>query len=319
VGDGKRCDVIITDVTLREYGQNVPSSFLPHFPPKIRIDLALKLIDLGFRNLEVLSCAHPRVAPAMTEETIRTIARGIGRMDHVNVITLVPNREGYKTFLSAGLGSDGYHHSLGIFFSAVEAHNLLNLGRTIKDTLKEYKVIVRDALQRKIRVAAYISAAFGYRPGAGKDVVMPGAVKLGAYLDRLLDMGSATVTLSDLQGVADEKETRSVLENLLKGRNKEVVQKMGYHPHHVHGEKAIANSWAAYEAGLRRFDASLGGTGGCVTGAPGNQPTETLVEFFENQGISTGIDIKEVSRLSRFVREALYRIIVLKPPSNSQA
>jgi hydroxymethylglutaryl-CoA lyase len=314
VGDGKRCDVCITDVTLREYGQNVPSSFLHRFSPQIRIDLALKLIHLGFRNLEVLSCAHPALAPAMSEDAIRTVAKGIGRMDQVNIVTLVPNRKGYKTFLAAGLGPDGWDHSLGIFFSAVEAHNLRNLGRTIEDTLEDYKVIVRDARQRNIRVTAYISAAFGYRPGLHEEVFRPGSKRVGHYLDRLLDMEAATVTLSDLQGVAGVEETRRVLENVLKDRSKEVVQKIGYHPHHVHGEAAVANSWAAYETGLRRFDASLGGTGGCITGAPGNQPTETLIEFFENQGLSTGIDVKGVGRLSRSVQEALYRKVALDAP-----
>jgi hydroxymethylglutaryl-CoA lyase len=318
VRDGRRCGPVITDVTLREFGQNVPSSSLRFFSPQFRINLALKLIDLGFRNLEVLSCVHPRIAPAMAEETICMIARGIGRVDHVNVITLVPNRAGYKTFLSAGLGPDEYHHSLGIFFSAVEAHNRLNLGRTIEDTLEDYKVIVRDAFTRKIRIAAYVSAAFGYRSGPQAEIIRPSVRALGAYIERLLDMGAATVTLSDLQGVAGENETRSVLERLLKGRSKEIVDRLGYHPHHVHGEKAVANSWAAYEVGLRRFDASLGGTGGCVTGAPGNQPTEALTAFFEDRGIPTGLDLKGIQRLVSFVQEALYRKINFKPFSDGQ-
>ena len=141
-------NVLITDVTLREYGQNAPASSLHIFSPQVRIDLAFKLIEAGFRRLEVLSCVHPRISPAMDEETIRTIASGVGRMDHVNFVTLVPNREGYKTFLSAGLGPDGYHHTLGIFFSAVKTHNRLNLGRTIKDTLEDYRMIASDALHR---------------------------------------------------------------------------------------------------------------------------------------------------------------------------
>lgn len=306
MGDEKPCNVIITDVTLREYAQNVPASSLHLFPPQVRIHLALKLIEAGFRNLEILSCVSPRRVPAMSEEMIRTVACGIGRMKHVTLVTLVPNRQGYKAFLSAGLGENGYHHCLGIFFSAVEAHNLLNIGRSIKETLHEYNKIVRDAHKRRIRVNAYISAAFGYRPGPFEDIVRPGIEELGSYLDRLLDMGAATVTLSDLQGVADEQETLKVLENLLEKRTKEVMEKLGYHPHHVHGEKAIANSWVAYKAGLRRFDASLGGTGGCVTGAPGNQPTEKLVELFEVKGIRTGIDLQELARTSRFVEKELY-------------
>jgi len=309
-------NAVITDVTLREYGQNVPASSLQIFSPQVRIDLALNLIEAGFRRLEVLSCVHPRISPAMDEETIRTIAGGIGRMDHVTLVTLVPNREGYKTFLSSGLGPDGYHHALGIFFSAVETHNRLNLGRTIKDTLEDYKIIMRDALQRNIPVAAYISAAFGYRPGSSKDVIRPGAEELGDYLDRLLDMGAATVTLSDLQGVADERETRRAFESLLKNRDNEVVEKLGYHPHHVRADCAIANSKVACEIGIRRFDSSIGGTGGCVTGAPGNQPTEALVALFEKMGVRTGIRLEEVARIGRFVEQELYSRINLEKRNN---
>ncbi|MBN2033865.1 MAG: hypothetical protein JW836_11355 [Deltaproteobacteria bacterium] len=313
--DERLSEVFVTDVTLREYGQNIPASSLRLFSPQIRTDIALKLIEAGLRNLEVLSCVHPRISPAMNPKIIRTIARGIGKIEHVQLITLVPNQEGYRTFLSTGLGRDGYDHSLGIFFSAVEAHNLLNLGRTIKETLSDYGIIARDALHRKIRIVAYISAAFGYRPTGTKNLLLPAPEKLRGYLDRLLDMGAATVTLSDLQGVADEKETATVLENILKNRSDKIAEKLGYHPHHAHKEKAVSNSWAAYKMGLRRFDASLGGTGGCVTGAPGNQPTERLVEFFEKRGISTRIDLKALRTLSRFVYTALYRKIGIHLPS----
>lgn len=298
--------MVITDVTLREYGQNVPASSLQIFSPQVRIDLALKLIEAGFRRLEVLSCVHPRISPAMDEETIRTIAGGVGRTDGVNLVTLVPNRAGYRTFLSAGLGPDGYNHALGIFFSAVEAHNRRNLGRTIQETLDEYGMILKDAFRRKIPVAAYISAALGYRPAPAEAIVRPEAHKIREYIERLFDMGAATVTLSDLQGVADEEETKGLFAILLKDRNQEAMERLAYHPHHVRGDRAIANSKALYGIGIRRFDASIGGVGGCVTGAPGNQPTEGLVALFENMGVSTGIDLKKVRKIGRLVERELY-------------
>jgi len=130
-------------------------------------------------------------------------------------------------------------------------------------------------------------------------------------LDFLFDLGASVVTLSDLQGVADQETTRKVLEECLNIRKGKDTDRIGYHPHHVSGSKAIANSLAAYETGIRRFDASLGGTGGCVTGAPGNQPTEALVRFFEEKGIKTGLKPEEVSALADFVEKELYRKIVL--------
>lgn len=312
VGERHTQGVVITDVTLREYGQNVPASFLPVFTPRIRIETALKLVGAGFRNLEVLSCAHPRIAPAMDEQSLKKVAQGIGRIENVHLITLVPNLSGYRRFLKCDLGPGGYDHTLGLFFSAVEAHNLLNLGKSVKETLDEHQTILRDAARENIRVAAYISAAFGYRVHPGGDVIRPDERELNAYIDMLLDRGAVTVTLSDLQGVAGERETANLLERIVRGRKTEITERLGYHPHHVHGDQAIANSKVAYSIGIRRFDASMGGTGGCVTGAPGNQPTEGLLKLFETMGVPTGIDLAEVKKIGRFIEQKLYSRIRLK-------
>ena len=303
--------VILTDVTLREYGQNVPSQFLSVFSPPIRIEIAQRLIRLGFKGIEVFSCVHPRVAPAMSKEAIQEIAKAIGSVENCDIITLVPNKAGYNNFLAYGLGPDGCNHTIGFFFSALEAHNVLNLGRSIKETVGEYKGIARDAISKGIRLFAYISAAFGFREPERGHLLRAKSGDIAGYLDLLFDLGASVVTLSDLQGVADEKYTRRLLENIFNVRKGRDVAKIGYHPHHVSGPEAIANSMAAYEIGVRRFDASLRGTGGCVTGAPGNQPTETLIPFFEEKGIPTGLKQDEISALAEFIDKELYRNIAL--------
>lgn len=311
MGERSAGEVLITDVTLREYGQNVPASFLPVFTPQIRTDIALRLIRAGFRNLEVLSCVHPRIAPAMNEADVLKVAQDLGRHEGVRLITLVPNLSGYRKFLDWNFGPDGYNHTLGIFFSAVEAHNLLNLGRTIAETLDEYRSILRDATRRSVQVVAYISAAFGYRPGPGVETIRPDEGDLNAYIDMLTDWGAEAVALSDLQGVADKAGTARVLESVLGGQRGRGSEILGYHPHHVRAHQALANSRVAYELGIRRFDSSLGGTGGCVTGAPGNQPTAGLLELFEAMGVRTGIALEDVKEIGRFVEEVLYTRIRL--------
>ena len=303
--------VTITDVTLREYGQNIPSAYLDIFTPEIRVEIALSLIDAGFTNIEILSCVNPPVAPAMNKEAIRKIARDLGRVNGVNLITLVPNEIGYKGFLSAGLGPDGYNHTMGLFFSAVEAHNLANLGRPIRETIEEYEIILRDASSRGVRVIGYISAAFGYTDPDNGALYKPNIDEINAYIDLLIDRGVDALTLSDLQGIAQEKETRQVLETILDRRKGRNVDRLGYHPHNVAGKQAIANSKIAYDVGIRRFDSSLGGTGGCVTGAPGNQPTEQLVLSFHSLGIETGLDEKRVFSLAQKVQGELYGKIPL--------
>ena len=303
--------VIITDVTLREYGQNIPSNYLHIFTPEIRTKIALSLIDAGFTNIEVLSRVNPQVAPAMNKEAIKKIAKDLGRVNGVNLITLVPNDAGYKGFLSAGLGPDGYNHTMGIFFSAVEAHNLANLGKPIKETIEEYKIILRDASSRGMRVIGYISAAFGYIDPENGVLYRPNIDEINAYIDLLIDRGVDAVTLSDLQGIANEKETRQFLETILDRRKGRNLDRLGYHPHNVAGDQAIANSKIVYDLGIRRFDSSLGGTGGCVTGAPGNQPSEKLVLSLHSLGVKTGLDEKRVFSLAQKIQRELYSKIPL--------
>jgi len=303
--------VIITDVTLREYGQNIPSNYLHIFTPEIRIEIAQSLIDASFTNIEILSCVNPQVAPAMNKEVIKKIAKKLGRVNGVNLIALVPNEVGYKSFLSAGLGPEGYNHTVGLFFSVVEAHNLANLGRPIKETIEEYEIILRDASSRGVRVIGYISAAFGYVDPKNGALYKPDADEINAYIDFFIDHGVDAVTLSDLQGIANKKQTRQLLETILDKRKGRSLDRLGYHPHNVAGDQAIANSKIVYDLGIRRFDSSLGGTGGCVTGAPGNQPTEKLVLSFHSLGIKTGLDEKKVFSLAQNVQKELYSKIPL--------
>ena len=306
MADTKAGSVTITDVTLREFGQNVPAVYMHIFTPGIRARIASDLIDAGFRSLEVFSCIHPKVAPAMNEDALRKISRDLGRVDGVNIITLVPNLAGYKTFRALGLGPDGYNHTMGIFFSAVEAHNLANLGRPLKEKVEEYKTIIRDASSRRIRAVAYVSAAFGYMDPKKGVIVEADPEEITEYMDLFFDLGVRTITLSDLQGVADEGKTARILETILELRKGRDRDRIGYHPHHISEDQALANSKVALELGIRRFDSSLGGTGGCITGAPGNQPTEKLVQLFRRLGVETGLDEHGVFALAEKVQRELY-------------
>ena len=307
----KNDNVTITDVTLREYGQNIPTEYLYIFTPEIRVEIALQLIDAGMRNIEIISCVNPKISPAMNEEALGKITQGLGKINEVNLITLVPNRAGYNTFLELGLGPDSYNHTMGVFFSAIEAHNIANLGRHLKETIEEYKQIMRDASRHNIRIIGYISAAFGYLEPESDVLIKPDIDEVTNYIDLLLDLGVDTVTLSDLQGVANEEKTREIFESILYKRTERDTDKLGYHPHHVSGKAAIANTKIAYDLGIRRFDSSLGGTGGCVTGAPGNQPTEMLVDFFNSLGIQTGLNEKKIFSLTEMVKKELYSKIPL--------
>ena len=309
--EGPAPKVLVTDVTLREFGQNAPRKALAAFPPEVRVHAARRLLEAGFTSLELLSCVHPQVAPAMAPDLLERVANALGRAAGAEIVTLVPNRSGYRTFLELGLGPDGHDHALGMFVSAVEAHNQANLGRSIAETLEAYGEIARDAVPRGIRLKGYVSAAFGYRERDGAELVVPTVDAVSGLVDRFFSMGARTVNLSDLQGVADESVTVRLLERLLEHRRGGDLDRLGYHPHHVSGERAVDNSLAVLGLGIRRFDASLGGTGGCVTGAPGNQPTERLVQRLHEAGAETGIDEGRLFALARWFEGVMVKGDVL--------
>lgn len=299
-------DVIITDCTLREYGQNVPAPYLHIFTPEIRAEIARRLITAGVKRIEVFSCVKPEIAPSMNETEMRSIAQTLGKTEGTELITLVPNKAGFETFLRLDLGPDGYRHTLGFFFSVVESHNRVNLGKTIEDTISEYKIVAAEAALRNIPMVGYLSAVFGYFDPPSRKLIKADLKKVNAYIDLYFDLGATAVTLSDLQGVADRRETIEVLETILNYRKGKDLLRMGYHPHHMSEDQALSNSQAAYDLGIRNFDASLGRAGGCVTGAPGNQPTEQLVRKFAQSGIETGIDADKMNLLTEYIKKELY-------------
>lgn len=297
--------VMVTDVTLREFGQNVPSEYLSIFNPQLRAEICRGIVDSGFKRMEIFSCVSPSLAPSMGDSQIKDIIELIKDIKGIEFITLVPNLKGYERFLSLGLGPDGLNHSMGGFFSVVEEHNLLNLGCTIKESLAQYQEILKDAKEKGIRVNAYLSASFGYWSEKESRVIKPDFSALNDYIDMMLDLGAQRIILTDLQGVADRKETIEIFEQILK-RNKRETHMFGYHPHHISPKDAVENSIELVKMGIRNLDSSLGGTGGCITGAPGNQPTEELILQLHRLGYETGVNEKRLLLLSERVDKCLY-------------
>ena len=289
-------DVFVTDVTLREHGQNVPAEGLDTFSPEARASFAHALRDAGVRRMEVLSCVSPRVAPAMARDQLQQVLAAMGPMSGVEIVTLVPNLRGYEAFLGLGLGPDGLGHTVGVFHSAMDEHNLPNLGRTVSETVGELRRIASRAASDGVRLSSYVSAAFGY---AHRDGLVP--VPIATLCDqvrRQFDMGSVMVTLSDLQGLADDEFTARIWDLLLNMEGGAFADRLGYHPHHARPDRAVARIETAYRAGVRHFDTSVRAVGGCVTGAPGNAPTEGVLTRLDALGARTGIDTGALADLA---------------------
>jgi hydroxymethylglutaryl-CoA lyase len=146
-------------------------------------------------------------------------------------------------------------------------------------------------------LTAYVSAAFGFVDGGGCRHPVPAAT-VRDQVRRLFDLGAALVTLSDLQGVATTDETSHLWDSVLAMDGGMFAARMGYHPHHEDPRGAVDLIGAAYRAGVRCFDSSLAAAGGCVTGAPGNAPTEGVLARLEGMGADTGIDVAAVAGLA---------------------
>lgn len=282
--------VEVADVTLREHGQTVTEEGLAGFSVELRVRTALALVEAGLRRLELVSCVSPRVAPAMSEALIHEVTQGVGRPAGVRLVTLVPNRRGFETFERVGLGPGGLGHSAGLFLSAVGEHNRANLGRPIAETFAEHRALAAELRRTDTELIAYVSAAFGYRPRPIDEVLRVPDDALYDHVMRFFELGAETVTLSDLQGVAGPARTEDTLAALLERLDADHATRIGYHPHHLDPEAGLALVGVAYDVGVRRFDASLGARGGCVTGAPGNVPTEGVLALLEERGARTGID-----------------------------
>lgn len=288
--------MIVRDVTLREFGQNVPVRGADAFSVARRLWLARALIEAGFGSIEVASTASAKVAPAMAVERLRPFVEALGARATTELITLVPGSSGYARFLELGLGPDGLGHTMGVFVSAMDEHNLANLRCTVEATLADLASFVPAAAARGTRVVAYVSAAFGFLPGPGAPVVRVAPARIAALVRRLVDLGAGSVTLSDLQGLAGPDETAALLGEIVDAAGPTPI---GYHPHHLSADAALDNVAAAAGAGVALIDASLGAVGGCVTGAPGNAPTEGVVARLAALGRETGLDPAGVAGLAR--------------------
>ncbi|HEY2928250.1 hydroxymethylglutaryl-CoA lyase [Piscinibacter sp.] len=232
----------------------------------------------GLREIEVCSFVPAKLLPQMADAA-EVVAHAL-TLPGLTVMALVPNLRGAEAALAAGV------HKLTIPVSASEAHSLANVRKTRAQMIDELRRIValRDERAPRVLVEAGISTAFGctLQGAVPEDEVIRLAVQAVAA-------GADESGLSDTTGHANPAQVRRLFQRL----RAEIGERAGAaHMHNTRG-LGLANCLAAYDVGVRSFDASLGGLGGCpyAPGASGNVVTEDLVFMFEAMGVATGIDI----------------------------
>ena len=266
--------VLISEVGPRDGLQSVKATM----PTADKLRWISALHAAGLREIEVGSFVPARLLPQLAD-TAAVVAHAL-TLPGLTVLALVPNLRGAEAALAAGV------HKITVPVSASPAHSMANVRKSPQAVVEEVRLI--DALRRRVApqvgLEAAISTAFGctLQGAVPEDEVIRLAVQCAGA-------GADDVGLSDTTGHANPAQVRRLFMRL----RAEISHQAGAaHMHNTRG-LGLANCLAAYEAGVRTFDASLGGLGGCpyAPGASGNVVTEDLVFMCAAIGIATGIDL----------------------------
>jgi hydroxymethylglutaryl-CoA lyase len=303
MSNGPIPDALIYEVSPRDGLQNEPVVL----PTEQKLALIARLVDAGVSDIEVTSFVRPRWIPQLSDalELCRALPRGVTTPSGapVRYWGLVPNEVGLERAIEGGI------RHVATFLSASETHNKKNVNRTVRESLATIEQIVGVASDEGIVVRGYISTVFGCPYEGPVQDARSGAFTLDHTLriaERLLAAGVSSLALGDTTGMADPalvERTIAAVCGLGIG-----PERIAVHLHDTRGT-ALANAMAAWRCGVRQFDGSVGGMGGCpyAPGASGNAATEDLVNVFHQMGIRTGIDLDRLAEAGCFAEEALGR------------
>lgn len=270
-----RPDVLISEVGMRDGLQSVAAVM----PTEDKKRWLTALYQAGLREIEVTSFVPARLMPQLADAA--EIVAHARSLPGLVVAALVPNLKGAQAAFEAGA------HKITVPCSASEAHSRANVRKTREEMVAQVRDIVtlRNDTAPGIKVEAGISVAFGctLQGLVPEDEVM-------ALMEAVLEAGADESGLADTTGMANPAQVRRLYRRAISAFG---LDKVGAaHMHNTRG-LGIANNLAAYEEGIRIFDTSLAGLGGCphAPGASGNVVTEDLVFMFESMGLSTGINL----------------------------
>jgi len=267
-------DVVVYEVGPRDGLQNEPESV----STADKLELIDRLTSAGMRRIEVTSFVSPKWIPQLADAG--ELAAAAPQHDGVAYSALVPNERGYDRFAESGR-----LHVAATFISASESHNRKNLNCSVAEQLERMAPVMDRARADGIPIRSYVSTVCGC-PYEG-DVDLRAVVELAR---RLVEGGAEEISLGDTIGVGTPSQVRELVAAV---GDVVPLDRVALHLHDTYG-RALANVQAGYEAGVRTFDSSLCGLGGCpyAPGASGNVATEDVVSLFESQAIPTGIDLE---------------------------
>ncbi len=279
---------VTPEVTIVEVG---PRDGLQNEPRPIRAALKIELIDLlsatGFQRIEAASFVSPKWVPQMADGS--QVMAGITRRPGTSYAALTPNMKGYQAARAAGADE------VAIFGAASEAFSQKNINCSIAESIERFRPVAEAAQSDGIPVRGYISTAIAC-PYDG--LIAPAQVARVTGL--LFDLGCYEVSLGDTIGHGTPETVAAMLDAVL---DVAPPERLSGHYHDTNG-RALENVTVSMDKGLRVFDASVGGLGGCpyAPGAKGNLSTGTLARDLAAKGIATGLDLDALDNAEHFVR-----------------
>lgn len=285
-----RSDVRIIEVGPRDGLQNEKVQV----ETAVKIELIDRLVACGLKEIEATSFVSPTWVPQMADHD--ALMRGLTKRPGVRHPVLTPNLRGYRNAVAAGADH------IAVFASASEAFSKKNINCTIEGSFARFEPVFAAARADGVAVRGYVSCVVAC-PYEGP--VAP--TKVAEVAKRLADLGCYEVSLGDTIGVGTPATVLPMLEAVAR----EVPPaKLAGHFHDTYG-MATANVYASYELGLRAFDSSVGGLGGCpyAKGATGNVATEDVVYLLRDRGVETGIDLEKLVDCADWITKQLGRTL----------
>ena len=269
--------VKVVDVTARDGLQNEPNLV----STRDKLALIEKLIQAGVSDIQATSFVHPAWVPQMADA--EEVAAGLGKFTGVTFSALVPNLKGYDRALASGI------RHMEFVIAASETFNRKNLNRSMAESLQ--------LLQQATRLAERDGVVFRVGFSTCFHCPFEGRISSQAVLNAVRaarEIGPWRIAVCDTDGMAFPDQVEETIGRLQRelGMNPEDLV---LHFHDTYG-RGLANTLAGLEAGVREFDSSTAGLGGCpyCPGASGNLATEDLVDFLEGTGYETGINLEKL-------------------------
>lgn len=279
-------EVRIVEVGPRDGLQSI-SEPISTVEKKTYIDM---LSEAGCSEIEVTSFVSPKWVPQLADA--KDISSSIQRNDHTTYTALVPNKKGLEAAMKSG------YRSVAIFTAASETFSQKNTNGSIEQNFERFEEMIPIWEENEIRVRAYISACWicPYEGDIGSETVIK-------VIQDLVDIGVHEISLGDTIGKATPNDVEYLLKIILDNWSSELF---ALHMHDTYN-MAAENITIGLGMGIRIFDSSAGGVGGCpyAPGSSGNISTETVLRICNEQGFDTGIDIDKLKIAGEYIQSII--------------